>query len=93
MLLLDEPLGALDSLTRAYLQDELQRIRRERDVTVLMVTHDVEEAIYLSDKVIVLEPRPGRICGIVDIDLAHPRDRASREFATLKERVLRQLTR
>lgn len=93
VLLLDEPLGALDSLTRAYLQDELLRIRRERDVTVLMVTHDVEEAIYLSDKVIVLEPRPGRICGIVGIDLAHPRDRAGQEFAALKERVLRQLTR
>jgi ABC-type nitrate/sulfonate/bicarbonate transport system ATPase subunit len=93
VLLLDEPLGALDSLTRAYLQEELLRIWRERRVTVLMVTHDVEEAVYLSDKVIVLEPRPGRIRGIVDIDLPHPRDRASPTFVALKEQVVRRLTR
>jgi sulfonate transport system ATP-binding protein len=93
VLLLDEPLGALDSLTRAYLQEELLRIWRERRVTVLMVTHDVEEAVYLSDKVIVLEPRPGRIRGIVDVELPHPRDRANPAFVALKERVVRRLTR
>ncbi len=93
VLLLDEPLGALDSLTRAYLQDELLRIRRERAVTVLMVTHDVEEAVYLSDKIIVMEPRPGRICSIVAVDLPHPRDRARAPFIALKEQVLRQLKR
>jgi ABC-type nitrate/sulfonate/bicarbonate transport system ATPase subunit len=93
VLLLDEPLGALDSLTRAYLQEELLRIWRERRVTVLMVTHDVEEAVYLSDQVIVLEPRPGRIRGIVAVDLPHPRDRTGSALLALKGRVLHQLTR
>jgi sulfonate transport system ATP-binding protein len=93
VLLLDEPLGALDSLTRAYLQEELLRIWRERRVTILMVTHDVEEAVYLSDKVIVLEPRPGRIRGIVAVDLPHPRDRTGPALLALKGRVLHQLTR
>jgi len=91
ILLLDEPLGALDSLTRAYLQDELLRIWRQESVTVLMVTHDVEEAVYLSDKIVVMEPRPGRIAGIVPIDLVHPRVRAAAGFIAYKERVLHLL--
>jgi sulfonate transport system ATP-binding protein len=91
ILLLDEPLGALDSLTRAYLQDELLRIWRQQSVTILMVTHDVEEAVYLSDKIVVMEPRPGRIAGIVPIDLEHPRQRAAAAFIAYKERVLRLL--
>jgi sulfonate transport system ATP-binding protein len=91
ILLLDEPLGALDSLTRAYLQKELLRIWQHEDVTMVMVTHDVEEAVFLSDKIVVMEPRPGRISAIVPIDLPHPRDRASPEFITLKERILQAL--
>lgn len=93
ILLLDEPLGALDSLTRAYLQNELLRIWQQEEVTMIMVTHDVEEAVFLSDKVIVMEPRPGRIAATVAIDLPHPRDRASPQFIALKERILRALTR
>ena len=69
ILLLDEPLGALDSLTRAYLQEELLRIWRQGAVTMIMVTHDVEEAVYLSDRVVVMEPRPGRISAILPVDL------------------------
>lgn len=88
ILLLDEPLGALDSLTRAYLQKELLRIWQQEQVTVVMVTHDVEEAVYLSDKVVVMEPRPGRIGAIVPVDIDHPRDRAAPEFIALKERIL-----
>jgi sulfonate transport system ATP-binding protein len=60
-------------------------------VTMVMVTHDVEEAVFLSDKIVVMEPRPGRISAIVPIDLPHPRDRASPEFITLKERILQAL--
>jgi ABC-type nitrate/sulfonate/bicarbonate transport system ATPase subunit len=88
ILLLDEPLGALDSLTRSYLQEELLRIWRHQNVTMIMVTHDVEEAVYLSDRVVVMEQRPGRIRSVVSIDLPRARDRASPDFIALKERVL-----
>lgn len=91
ILLLDEPLGALDSLTRTYLQEELQRIWRQETTTSIMVTHDVEEAVYLADRVVILDPRPGRIRSIVDIDLPRPRPRGSPEFAALKDRILSEL--
>lgn len=93
ILLLDEPLGALDSLTRAYLQDELLRIWRQEGVTMLMVTHDVEEAVYLADRIVVMEPRPGRIRRTVDVNLPHPRSRADSAFVTVKESILSELRR
>jgi sulfonate transport system ATP-binding protein len=92
ILLLDEPLGALDSLTRGHLQNELLRIWQRERVTMIMVTHDVEEAAYLSDKIIVMEPRPGRIKSIVPVNLERPRRRASPEFAGIKERVFSLLS-
>ena len=91
ILLLDEPLGALDSQIRAYLQDELLRIHQRGKVTMVMVTHDIEEAVYLSDKIVVMEPRPGRVRGVVPVELPHPRDRASAAFAAVKQRVLAAL--
>jgi sulfonate transport system ATP-binding protein len=91
ILLMDEPLGALDSQTRAYMQDELLQIWRQEQVTIVMVTHDIEEAVYLSDKIVVMEPRPGRVRGIIPVERAHPRDRANHAFTALKERVLRTL--
>lgn len=90
ILLLDEPFGALDALTRAHLQQELHRIWQREGITMVLVTHDVEEAIYLGDKVVVMEPRPGRIRRIVPVPLVHPRDRAGFGFATVKESVLRE---
>lgn len=91
ILLLDEPLGALDSMTRARLQDELQRIWEKEHVTMVMVTHDVEEAVYLSDAIIVLEPRPGRIRSIVPVNLPRARNRLDPAFLAIKERILRDL--
>jgi NitT/TauT family transport system ATP-binding protein/sulfonate transport system ATP-binding protein len=76
VLLLDEPLGALDALTRVKVQNELQRIWLAQRSTMVMVTHDVEEALYLGDRVIVMSPNPGRIRRIVEVDLPHPRDPA-----------------
>ena len=92
LLLLDEPLGALDALTRVRVQNELQRIWMAQRSTVLMVTHDVEEALYLGDRVIVMSPNPGRIRRIVDVDLPHPRDRASPLLHRLKDEILAELT-
>ncbi|MBO9537043.1 ABC transporter ATP-binding protein [Herbaspirillum sp.] len=88
ILLLDEPFGALDAMTRAYLQQELHRIWQAEGITMILVTHDVEEAVYLGDKVVVMEPRPGRIRRIVPVELAHPRERANNGFAAVKQRVL-----
>lgn len=88
ILLLDEPFGALDSLTRTHLQGEFLRIRAHENITVLMVTHDVEEAVFLSDKVAVVEPRPGRIRRVIDIPLDKPRRRSDPDFIALKEEIL-----
>jgi len=90
VLLLDEPFGALDAMTRTHLQQELQRIWQAEGITMILVTHDVEEAVYLGDQVVVMEPRPGRIRRIVPVDLPHPRNRVSASFTHVKEAVLRE---
>ena len=92
ILLLDEPFGALDALTRAHLQQELHRIWQQEGITMILVTHDVEEAVYLGDKVVVMEPRPGRIRQVLPVPLPHPRDRASFAFTQVKESVLREFS-
>jgi NitT/TauT family transport system ATP-binding protein/sulfonate transport system ATP-binding protein len=91
VLLLDEPLGALDALTRVHLQRELQRIWVQQRCTVIMVTHDIEEALYLGDRVIVMDAHPGRIKHEIQVDLPHPRDRASPVLQGYKEQLLEEL--
>lgn len=90
ILFLDEPLGALDALTRMYMQQELERIWLLEKITMVMVTHDVEEAIYLSDKVVIMSSRPGVIKKIIDIPSSRPRDRASSEFMQIKAEILKE---
>jgi len=80
VLLMDEPFGALDAQTRNNLQDHVIRIWRGVEQTIVFVTHDIEEAAYLANRVIVFTNRPGQIREIVKIDLPHLRDRTSPEF-------------
>jgi ABC-type nitrate/sulfonate/bicarbonate transport system ATPase subunit len=87
ILLLDEPFGALDALTRTRLQNELQRIWQKEKVTMILVTHDVEEAVYLGDRVVVMEPRPGRIRKSFSVHLPHPRDRRDAALKALSDEV------
>jgi sulfonate transport system ATP-binding protein len=87
ILLLDEPFGALDALTRTNLQQELQRIWQAERLTTILVTHDVEEAVFLGDRVVVMQPRPGRIRRILNVSAAHPRDRADPELKAIVDDV------
>lgn len=88
VLLLDEPLGALDAFTRMNMQDELLRIWEEKNMTMLMVTHDVDEAIYLSDKIVVMSPRPARVEKVIDVKLYRKRARNNPEFLRLRSEIL-----
>jgi ABC-type nitrate/sulfonate/bicarbonate transport system ATPase subunit len=90
ILLLDEPLGALDAMTRIYMQNELEKIWRQEKITMVMVTHDVEEAIYLSDVVVLLSSRPGRVKKIIPVPVARPRRRDGPEFLVIKSELLQE---
>lgn len=94
LVLLDEPFGALDGITRADLQEWLSDVWASVDATVLLVTHDISEAVYLSDRIFVMTPRPGSIAAIIDVDLARPRraaDRESNAFGVLERRLRHEL--
>jgi len=93
VLLLDEPFSALDAFTRVDLQDHLLNLWNEFKPTLVMVTHDVDEAIALADRIVVMRPHPGRIADEIEIDLPRPRDRLSAAFDFAKRRVLSALDR
>jgi NitT/TauT family transport system ATP-binding protein len=87
IVLMDEPLGALDSLTRLQMRVELLRLWQQERMTILFVTHDVDESVQLADRVVVMSPRPGRIAEIVTVGLPHPRDLGSPEYGRAKNRL------
>ena len=91
ILLLDEPLGALDAFTRMTMQDEILRIWQENSMTMVMVTHDVDEAVYLSDYIIVMTPRPAKVEKIIKIEMSHPRARGQDVFLQYRTEILKIL--
>ena len=91
VLLLDEPLGALDQFTRMRMQDEVLCVWQARRTTMLLVTHDIDEAIYMSDRIAVVSPRPGRVERILDVPLERPRLRTSPRFLELRAAILEML--
>jgi NitT/TauT family transport system ATP-binding protein len=91
ILLMDEPFGALDAQTRNQMQKELLRIWSETKKTVVFVTHSVDEAVYLADRVVVLTARPSNIKEIFKVEQPRPRDRANPEFTALRKRILAEL--
>ncbi|PYG88545.1 NitT/TauT family transport system ATP-binding protein/sulfonate transport system ATP-binding protein [Ruminiclostridium sufflavum DSM 19573] len=91
ILLLDEPMGALDSFTRADIQYKLLELWRKKNITMILVTHDVDEAIYLSDRIVIMTARPGKIKEIIEVKLKHPRDRGKSDFLALRRDILEKL--
>jgi sulfonate transport system ATP-binding protein len=88
ILLLDEPFGALDAFTREHMQEALLEIWRTKQTTMLFVTHDIDEALFLGTRVVVMSPRPGRIHEIVPVDLPTPRDRTSKAYTELRTELV-----
>ncbi|MFC5530448.1 ABC transporter ATP-binding protein [Cohnella yongneupensis] len=91
VLLLDEPFGALDAFTRAHMQESLLEIWRQNHTTMLLVTHDIDEAVFLSNRIIVMDARPGTIKATISIDLPYPRNRIGASFQELRTIVLKAL--
>ena len=92
LFLLDEPFGALDALTRHSMQSELLKIHQEQNITTVFITHNVEEAVSLADRVVILKPHPGRIEAIIDVKLPRPRMRSSFDLHQIKQQVFEILT-
>jgi NitT/TauT family transport system ATP-binding protein len=86
--LMDEPFGALDAQTRNIMQEQLTKIITHSERTIIFITHSVDEALYLSDRVVILTKRPSTIYKVVDVPWARPRDRASPEFTQLRKQIL-----
>lgn len=91
VLLLDEPFGALDAITKISMQNELLRLWEGTGKTVLLITHDIDEAIYLADTIYVMSPRPGRIVESISIDSSRPRNRNGADFVAQRERIMKHL--
>ncbi|MCP6682466.1 ABC transporter ATP-binding protein [Bacillus nakamurai] len=88
VLLLDEPFGALDAFTRKHLQDVLLDIWREKKTTMVLVTHDIDESVYLGDQLAILQAKPGRLHNVMPIQLPRPRNRAAADFQAIRQTVL-----
>ncbi|MGA9186980.1 MAG: ABC transporter ATP-binding protein [Methanosarcina sp.] len=90
ILFMDEPFGALDAMTRMTMQDEIERIWQEKKKTIIFVTHDIEEAVFLADRIVVMTAGPGKVKKIIDVPLARKRDRTSHGFLVIRDEVFRE---
>lgn len=89
LLLLDEPFGALDAITKVHLQEQMLRIWKQEKITMIIVTHDIDEAVYLGNRVVVMTPHPGRIKRIQPVDLGTPRLRTGPQFTQVRDKIYR----
>ncbi len=90
ILLLDEPFGALDAITKMHLQEQMLRIWKQERITMVIVTHDIEEAVYLGQRVVVMTPRPGKIKRILKVDLGTPRRRTGSQFTRARDDIFKE---
>ena len=84
---MDEPFGALDAITRMKLQDDVLKISKDENKTIIFVTHDIEEAVYLADKIVVMTPNPGKIKKVIDVRLSRYRERTSSDFVAVRDKI------
>jgi len=84
------PFGALDAMTRMSMQDEIERLWQEKKKTIIFVTHDIEEAVFLADRIVIMTPSPGRIKSIIKVPLGRKRDRTSADFLEIRDRVFEE---
>jgi len=91
ILLLDEPFGALDAFTRTHMQESLLEIWKGNQTTMLLVTHDIDEAVFLGHRIVVMDSRPGKIKRVIPVELHHPRNRAGTAFLEVRKEVLKTL--
>lgn len=91
VIFMDEPFGALDAITRMKMQDEIASIWQEKKKTILFVTHDIEESVFLADRIVIMTPHPGKIKTIIDVPLARKRDRTNPDFLAIRDRVFAAL--
>ena len=87
ILLLDEPFGALDAFTKIQMQQEVKRIHKTEGTTMILVTHDIDEAVFLADRIVVMTSRPGTIKKVVNVELAEPRNRNNNEFVKIRKEI------
>lgn len=90
ILLLDEPFGALDAFTKIQMQQEVKRIHKQEKTTMILVTHDIDEAVFLADRIVVMSARPGTIKRIVNVELAEPRNRNNNEFLEIRKLIFNE---
>ncbi|MCI1945894.1 ABC transporter ATP-binding protein [Clostridium luticellarii] len=90
IIFMDEPFGALDAMTRMNMQDEISNIWEKKKKTIIFVTHDIDEAVFLADRVVIMTPSPGKIKSIIDVPLYRKRNRTNSEFLAIRDKVFRE---